>query len=75
VSATCASSSSSTSRARGRPGFISVNLLTSNDGTRVVNYAQWRTLEDIKAAQGDPDVQEFVRRAAGYQSCLLSQST
>jgi quinol monooxygenase YgiN len=49
---------------RRRPGFVSVNLLTSNDGTRVVNYAQWRSLEDIKAAQGDPDVQDFVRRAA-----------
>ena len=49
---------------RRRPGFISVNLLTSNDGTRVVNYAQWRSLEDIKAAQADRDVQDFVRRAA-----------
>ena len=55
---------------RGRPGFISVNLLTSNDGTRVVNYAQWRSLEDLKAAQCDPDVRDFVRRAAA-----LAQAT
>jgi quinol monooxygenase YgiN len=49
---------------RQRPGFVSVNLLTSNDGTRVVNYAQWNSLEDIKAAMADPEVQGYARRAA-----------
>jgi heme-degrading monooxygenase HmoA len=47
-----------------RPGFISVNLLTSNDGTRVVNYAQWRSLDDIKATLADPDAQAYARKAA-----------
>ena len=48
---------------RERPGFVSVNLLTSNDGTRVVNYAQWQSLEDVEAALADPEAQEYARRA------------
>lgn len=31
------------------PGFISANLHKSLDGNRVVNYAQWRKLEDFEA--------------------------
>jgi quinol monooxygenase YgiN len=49
---------------RRRPGFVSVSLLTSNDGTRVVNYAQWHSLEDVKATMADPAVQDYARRAA-----------
>jgi quinol monooxygenase YgiN len=49
---------------RHRPGFVSVNLLTSNDGSRVVNLAQWRSLEDVKATMADPDAQAYARRAA-----------
>jgi quinol monooxygenase YgiN len=55
---------------RHRPGFVSVNLLASNDGTRVVNYAQWRSLDDIKATMADPAAQGYARRAAE-----LAQST
>jgi quinol monooxygenase YgiN len=47
-----------------RPGFVSVNLLASNDGTRVVNYAQWRSQDDVRATMADPDVQGYARRAA-----------
>jgi heme-degrading monooxygenase HmoA len=35
---------------RHRPGFVSVNVLASYDGTRVVNYAQWRSPEDVHHA-------------------------
>lgn len=49
---------------RHRPGLVSVTLLTSNDGSRVVNYAQWRSLDDIKATMGDPAAQSYARRAA-----------
>ncbi len=49
---------------RHRPGFVSVNLLASDDGTRVVNYAQWRTLEDIKATLADPEAQAVLQQAA-----------
>jgi aromatase len=31
------------------PGFISANFHLSKDGTRVVNYAQWRSVEDLQA--------------------------
>jgi aromatase len=31
------------------PGFISANFHMSKDGTRVVNYAQWRSVEDLQA--------------------------
>jgi quinol monooxygenase YgiN len=47
-----------------RPGFVSVNLLASKDGTRVVNYAQWRSQDDVQATVADPEVQGYARRAA-----------
>ncbi len=31
------------------PGFISANFHPSKDGTKVINYAQWRSLEDLQA--------------------------
>ncbi|HYY88664.1 MAG TPA: antibiotic biosynthesis monooxygenase family protein, partial [Chloroflexota bacterium] len=31
------------------PGFVSANIHRSLDGTRVVNYAQWRRVEDFEA--------------------------
>jgi quinol monooxygenase YgiN len=49
---------------RKRPGFVSVNLLASADGTRVVNYAQWRSPDDVKATMGDPEAQAYAKRAA-----------
>jgi quinol monooxygenase YgiN len=49
---------------RHRPGFVSVNILASNDGTRVVNYAQWRRHEDVRATLADPDAQRYAHRAA-----------
>jgi quinol monooxygenase YgiN len=49
---------------RHRPGFISVNLLASNDGTRVVNYAQWRSFDDVRGTLADPHVQTYATRAA-----------
>jgi quinol monooxygenase YgiN len=49
---------------RHRPGFVSVNVLASNDGTRVVNYAQWGSLDAVKATMADPEVQGYAKRAA-----------
>ncbi len=31
------------------PGFISANFHLSKDGTRVINYAQWRSVDDLQA--------------------------
>jgi heme-degrading monooxygenase HmoA len=36
------------------PGFISANIHKSHDGTRVVNYAQWRSREDFEAFLRNP---------------------
>ncbi|MFC5740526.1 antibiotic biosynthesis monooxygenase family protein [Dyella tabacisoli] len=49
---------------RKRPGFISVSILASKDGTRVVNYAQWRSLDDIKATREDPSAAPYAQKSA-----------
>ena len=41
-------------------GFISANLHASLDQTRVVNYAQWRSVADFDAAYSRPDVQKHI---------------
>lgn len=45
---------------RHRPGFISANIHASIDGTRVVNYAQWRSRDDFLAMLDDPTAHEHV---------------
>lgn len=47
-----------------RPGFISASILASKDGTRVVNYAQWKSLDDVKATREDPNAAPFAKRMA-----------
>lgn len=49
---------------RHRPGCISVNILTSLDGKRLLYFAQWRSKADIKATMADPDVQLYRDKAA-----------
>jgi hypothetical protein len=49
---------------RRRAGFVSSSILASNDGTRVVNYAEWQTLDDVKATLADPDVTRYAQQAA-----------
>jgi quinol monooxygenase YgiN len=50
---------------RHRPGCVSVNILASRDGKRLLYFAQWRSTADIKATMSDPDVQVYRDRAAG----------
>ncbi|OUS95139.1 antibiotic biosynthesis monooxygenase [Rhodococcus sp. NCIMB 12038] len=45
---------------RHRPGFVSANIHAGLDGTRVANYAQWRSVEDFRAALEDPVVREHI---------------
>jgi heme-degrading monooxygenase HmoA len=47
------------------PGFISANLHRSKDGTRVTNYAQWRSRVDFETMALHPQVRE--QMAAGQQ--------
>lgn len=48
---------------RGVPGFVSANLHRSLDGTRVVNYGQWRSRAAFDAMAADPDAR------AGMAAC------
>jgi heme-degrading monooxygenase HmoA len=49
---------------RHRPGFVSANIHASLDGTRVANYAQWRSRDDFSAMLADPVAQEHMRHAS-----------
>jgi quinol monooxygenase YgiN len=42
------------------PGFISANIHKSLDGTRVVNYAQWKSKDDLEAMLQNPDAREHL---------------
>ena len=45
------------------PGFVSANIHCSLDGTRVVNYAQWRRVEDFEAMLHDSGAREHMQAA------------
>jgi quinol monooxygenase YgiN len=49
---------------RHRPGCVSVTILASKDGSRVVNYAQWRSQQDLQATMADPAAQEYAKKTA-----------
>ena len=49
---------------RKQPGFISANIHRSLDGTRVTNYAQWRSREAFEAMLGDREAAEHMEEAA-----------
>src|SRR5215470_9510829 len=46
------------------PGYVSANIHRSLDGTRVVNYAQWRRVEDFEAMLRDSAAQEHMQSAS-----------
>jgi quinol monooxygenase YgiN len=45
------------------PGFISANIHKSLDGTRVTNYAQWRSREDLEAMLNSGAAQPHLAQA------------
>ncbi len=45
------------------PGYVSANIHRSLDGTKVVNYAQWRRVEDFEAMLRNPTAQVHVQAA------------
>ena len=49
---------------RDMPGFMSANIHKSLDGTRVVNYAQWRSKEDFEAMRANPEAAPHMAKAA-----------
>lgn len=61
---------------RAQPGFISANLHKSLDGTRVVNYAQWRSKAEFEAMLQNPDCKphmgECAKLAQRFEPMLYS---
>jgi len=45
------------------PGFISASIHKSLDGTRVINYAQWKSPADFAALQKNPEAQVHMKAA------------
>jgi quinol monooxygenase YgiN len=46
------------------PGFVSANIHASDDGARVVNYAQWASPAHFHAMLENPSAGEHMRAAA-----------
>jgi quinol monooxygenase YgiN len=49
---------------RKQPGFVSADIHKSLDGTRVANYAQWRSREVFEAMLRDREATEHMGEAA-----------
>jgi len=49
---------------RRQPGFISANIHKSEDGARVVNYAQWATKDAFAAMRANPEAQAHMKACA-----------
>src|SRR5215210_4506045 len=47
-----------------QPGFVSANIHRSLDGTRVTNYAQWRSREAFEAMLQNREAGEHIGEAA-----------
>ena len=47
-----------------QPGFVSANIHRGFNGRHVTNYAQWRTMKDFEAMQGNPVGAHECRRPA-----------
>ena len=47
-----------------QPGYISANIHKSLDGTRVTNYAQWRSKGDFEAMLQNPEAAMHMKEAS-----------
>lgn len=50
-----------------QPGFVSASFHKSLDGTRVFNYAQWRTQAEYEAFAQSPQEQAIGAKLARFQ--------
>ncbi|HUI15379.1 MAG TPA: antibiotic biosynthesis monooxygenase family protein [Xanthobacteraceae bacterium] len=57
-----------------QPGFVSINLHRSKDGTHVVNYVQWTNADKLAAAHHSPEFRkrwpQFGALAQEIEPCL-----
>jgi quinol monooxygenase YgiN len=49
---------------RHQPGFVTANIHASEDGTRVVNYAQWESAAAFHAMLAEPVAREHMAECA-----------
>jgi quinol monooxygenase YgiN len=50
------------------PGFVSASIHRSVDGTKVINYAQWRSQADFAALKDNPEARPHMQAAAKLAS-------
>jgi quinol monooxygenase YgiN len=50
------------------PGFVSASIHRSLDGTKVINYAQWRSKADFEALKQNPEARPHMQAAAALAS-------
>jgi quinol monooxygenase YgiN len=55
---------------RHMPGFVSANIHKSIDGTRVTNYAQWRSRDDLDAMLRSPAAQPHLQEATALATAV-----
>jgi quinol monooxygenase YgiN len=55
---------------RRMPGFVSASIHRSIDGTRVTNYAQWRSRDDLEAMLRDPAAQPHLKEATALATSV-----
>lgn len=57
-----------------QPGFVSISLHCSKDGSHIVNYVQWTNAEKLSAAHHNPEFRkawpQFGRLAEEIEPCL-----
>ncbi len=57
-----------------QPGFVSVSLHRSSDGSHIVNYVQWISRDKLTAAHHDPEFRKkwprFGELAEEVEPCL-----
>ena len=56
-----------------QPGYVSANIHRSLDGTKVTNYAQWRSRDDFEAMLGRADARVHMAEAAKLASSFEPQ--
>ena len=49
-----------------QPGFVSSSIHKSIDGVRVMNYAQWQSLEDFKAFANNPEMRSLTAKLSKF---------
>jgi heme-degrading monooxygenase HmoA len=59
-----------------QPGFVSISLHRSEDGSHVVNYIQWRDRKQLEAAHHSPEFRKkwpkFGALAEEIEPCLYN---